>query len=36
MKGSPSTCSTRRASRISAQWDFSEDTYRTLTAVYNA
>ena len=33
MRGSPSTCSTRRATRISAHWDFSEDTYRTLTAV---
>jgi peptide subunit release factor RF-3 len=22
-----------RVTRISAQWDFSEDTYRTLTAV---
>ncbi len=31
--GSPSTCSTRRATRISAHWGFSEDTYRTLTAV---
>jgi peptide subunit release factor RF-3 len=30
------TCSTRRATRISAQWDFSEDTYRTLTAVDSA
>jgi peptide subunit release factor RF-3 len=33
MKGSPSACSTRRATRISAHWNFSEDTYRTLTAV---
>src|SRR5271166_374833 len=27
---------TRRAARISAQWDLSEDTYRTLTAVDSA
>jgi peptide chain release factor 3 len=33
MRGSPSTCSTRPATRISANWDFSENTYRTLTAV---
>src|SRR5215472_6851924 len=33
MRDSPSTCSTRWATRISAQWDLSEDTYRTLTAV---
>jgi peptide chain release factor 3 len=32
-RGSPSTCSTRRARRISAHRDFSEDTFRTLTAV---
>ncbi len=31
-RGSPSTCSTPRATRISARWDFSEDTYRALTA----
>jgi hypothetical protein len=31
MRGSPSTCSTRQATRISA-----EDTYRTLTAVDRA
>ena len=36
MRGSPSTCSKRRATRISAHWDFSEDTYRTLTAVDSA
>ena len=36
MRGSRSTSSTRRATRISAQWDFSEDTYRTLTAVDSA
>jgi peptide subunit release factor RF-3 len=36
MWGSRSTCSTRRVTRISAQWDFSEDTYRTLTAVDSA
>ena len=29
-------CSTRLATRISAHWDFSEDTYRTLTAVDSA
>src|SRR6476469_3088728 len=27
-EGSPSTSWTRRATRISAHWDFSEDTYR--------
>jgi hypothetical protein len=27
---------TRRATRTSAHWDFSEDTYRTLTAVDSA
>jgi peptide chain release factor 3 len=32
-RGSPSTSSTRHATRISAHGDFSEDTYRTLTAV---
>jgi len=36
MTGWASTCSTRRATWISAQWDFSEDTYRTLTAVDSA
>jgi peptide chain release factor 3 len=36
MRGSPSTCSTRRATRFSAHWDFSEDTCRTLTAVDSA
>jgi len=34
--GSPSTCSTRRTKRISAHGDFSEGTYRTLTAVDGA
>ena len=34
--GSRSTYWTRRAIRISAHWDFSEDTYRTLTAVDSA
>jgi len=34
--GSPSTCWTRQGARILAQWDFSEDTYRTLTAVDSA
>jgi peptide chain release factor 3 len=33
MRGSPSTSSTRRGTRISAQWDFSEITYRSLTTV---
>jgi hypothetical protein len=32
MRGSPSTCWTRRATRILAQ-RILEDTYRTLTAV---
>jgi peptide chain release factor 3 len=32
-EGLASTSSTRRATRISAHRDFSEDTYRTLTAV---
>jgi len=36
MRGSPSTCSTHLATRISAHWDFSEDTCRTLTAVDGA
>jgi len=35
-QSSPSTSWTRQATRISAHWDFSEDTYRTLTAVDSA